>query len=115
MSRIGKTPISLPSGVDVKVNGANVEVKGAKGSLSQAVDPSVVVHVEDGVVSLTAVNQERSTRALHGLYRALIKNMVIGVSEGYSKELTAVGVGYRAGDAVRRGHELARCENSADT
>jgi large subunit ribosomal protein L6 len=96
MSRIGKTPISLPSGVDVKVNGANVEVKGAKGSLSQAVDPSVVVHVEDGVVSLTAVNEERSTRALHGLYRALIKNMVIGVSEGYSKELTAVGVGYRA-------------------
>lgn len=96
MSRIGKTPIELPAGVDVTVKGTSVEVKGAKGSLAQQVDPVVTVSVDDGVVNLTAVNDERSTRALHGLYRSLIKNMVIGVSEGYSKELTAVGVGYRA-------------------
>ena len=96
MSRIGKTPISLPSGVDVTVAGSNVEVKGAKGTLNQTVDPSISVSVDDGTVSLTRANDERHTKALHGLYRSLISNMVLGVSEGYTRELTAVGVGYRA-------------------
>ena len=96
MSRIGKAPISLPSGVEVKVTGNNVEVKGAKGTLDQKIDPSISVGVDDGIVTVSRTNDERSTRALHGLYRSLISNMVLGVSEGYTKELTAVGVGYRA-------------------
>jgi large subunit ribosomal protein L6 len=96
MSRIGKTPISLPSGVEVKVSGTNVEVKGAKGTLNQYIDPTISVSVDDGIVTLSRANDERATKALHGLYRSLISNMVIGVSEGYTKELTAVGVGYRA-------------------
>jgi len=96
MSRVGKAPITLPSGVEVKVSDRIVEVKGPKGSLTQAVDPPIHVTVDDGTVKLDRDNDERSSRALHGLYRALINNMVIGVSEGYSKELTAVGVGYRA-------------------
>ncbi|MCL1594798.1 MAG: 50S ribosomal protein L6 [Actinomycetia bacterium] len=96
MSRVGKAPISLPSGVEVKVSGRVVEVKGPKGSLTQDIDPAINVSVDDGTVALDRSNDERSSRALHGLYRSLINNMVIGVSEGYSKELTAVGVGYRA-------------------
>jgi len=96
MSRVGKAPITLPSGVDVKVSGNVVEVKGSKGSLTLDVDPAIHVSVDDGTVNLGRHNDERSSRALHGLYRSLINNMVIGVSEGYSKELTAVGVGYRA-------------------
>lgn len=96
MSRIGKSPIELPSGVEVKVNGSMVEVKGPKGSLKQSINDSISVSVDDGVVTVERSNEERSTKALHGLIRSLINNMVIGVSEGYSKELTAVGVGYRA-------------------
>jgi len=96
MSRIGNAPISLPSGVEVKVTGNDVEVKGTKGTLVQKVDPTISVSVDDGIVTLSRANDERSTKALHGLYRSLISNMVLGVSEGYTKELTAVGVGYRA-------------------
>jgi len=96
MSRIGNAPISLPGGVEVKVSGNDVEVKGAKGALVQTVDPTISVSVDDGTVTLSRANDERSTKALHGLYRSLISNMVLGVSEGYSKELQAVGVGYRA-------------------
>ena len=96
MSRIGTAPISLPDGVEVKVTGNSVDVKGARGSLSQSVDASISVSVDDGTVTLARANDERSTKALHGLYRSLISNMVVGVSEGYTKELTAVGVGYRA-------------------
>ncbi len=96
MSRVGKAPITLPNGVDVKVSGNIVEVKGPKGSLTQDVDPAIHVSVDDGTVHVGRDNDERSSRALHGLYRSLINNMAIGVSEGYSKELTAVGVGYRA-------------------
>jgi large subunit ribosomal protein L6 len=96
MSRIGNAPISLPSGVDVKVMGNTVQVKGSKGTLNQEVDPTITVSVDDGIVTLTRANDERGTKALHGLYRSLISNMALGVSEGYSKELTAVGVGYRA-------------------
>ncbi|MDA2979309.1 MAG: 50S ribosomal protein L6 [Actinomycetota bacterium] len=96
MSRIGNSPILLPSGVEVKVNGDVVEVKGSKGSLSQRVGETISVTVEDSTVRVARQNDERHTKALHGLIRALINNMVIGVSDGYSKELTAVGVGYRA-------------------
>lgn len=96
MSRIGKSPISLPDGVDVTVADSTVHVKGPKGSLSQSFDSHISVSVDDGVVTVARDNDERSARALHGLTRALINNMVVGVSEGYSKELTAVGVGYRA-------------------
>ena len=96
MSRIGKAPIDLPTGVEAKVTGNAVEVKGAKGTLTQVVDPLISVSVDDGIVTVARANEERSTKALHGLYRSLINNMVVGVSEGYIKELTAVGVGYRA-------------------
>lgn len=96
MSRIGKSPVELPSGVEVKVNGLVVEVKGSKGSLSHTVNDDISVSVDDGVVTVERANEERTTKALHGLTRSLINNMVIGVSEGYSKELSAVGVGYRA-------------------
>lgn len=96
MSRIGKAPIDLPSGVEAKVQGSQVEVKGPKGTLHQDIDPHISVSVDDGVVTLDRSDEERETRALHGLSRALINNMVVGVSEGYVKELQAVGVGYRA-------------------
>jgi len=96
MSRIGKSPIELPSGVEVKVSGAIVTVKGPKGSLTQEIQPSISVAIEDGTVTVSRKSDERQVRALHGLTRSLINNMVIGVTEGYSKELTAVGVGYRA-------------------
>jgi len=95
MSRIGKAPIELPSGVELATEGNVVVVKGPKGSLSQEIDPRVSLSIDDGVVSVVRSNDDREVRALHGLYRALIANMVIGVSTGYSKELQAVGVGYR--------------------
>ena len=95
MSRIGSAPIDLPSGVEVSIDGGVVVVEGPKGSLTQALDPRISASVEDGVVSVTRANDERESRALHGLTRALIANMVVGVSAGYSKELQAVGVGYR--------------------
>ena len=96
MSRIGKNPISLPAGVEVKVNGDTVEVKGPKGSLTQTIRSTITVAVDDGTVTVDRENDERENRALHGLTRALIYNMVVGVTDGYTKELTAVGVGYRA-------------------
>jgi large subunit ribosomal protein L6 len=95
MSRIGKAPIDLPSGVEVSHDGNTVVVKGPKGSLSQAIDPRIGVSIEDGVLSVSRESDDRDVRALHGLSRALIANMVLGVSAGYSKELQAVGVGYR--------------------
>ena len=95
MSRIGKAPIELPSGVELTTEGNVVVVKGPKGSLSQEIDPRISLSIEDGVVSVVRDNDDREVRALHGLYRALIANMVNGVSTGYSKELQAVGVGYR--------------------
>lgn len=96
MSRIGNSPISLPSGVEVKVNGDTVEVKGPKGSLTQVLTEAITVSVDDGTLTVARQNDERENRALHGLTRALINNMVVGVTDGYTKELTAVGVGYRA-------------------
>lgn len=96
MSRIGNAPIELPTGVELKVKGSDVEVKGSKGSLTITVDPVLSVAVDDGVVTVERENDERASRARHGLTRALLNNMVVGVSEGFSKELTLVGVGYRA-------------------
>ncbi len=96
MSRIGKAPITVPSGTDVSVDGSTVAVKGSKGELTQEIPQSISVSVDDGTVNVTRNDDERSTRALHGLTRALVANMVKGVNEGFSKELAIVGVGYRA-------------------
>ena len=95
MSRIGKLPIHVPAGVTVAVKDNVVTVKGPKGELAQTVNSEISVSIEDGVIHLTRPNDEKNLRALHGLYRALINNMVVGVSEGYKKELELVGVGYR--------------------
>ena len=96
MSRIGKAPIELPKDVTVSVKDGVVEVKGPKGSLTQDINPALSLEEDDGVVTISRSNDERQTRALHGLTRALIANMVVGVTEGFSKELTIIGVGYRA-------------------
>lgn len=96
MSRIGKAPIEIPAGVTVQVNGNVVTVKGPKGELTQEVNPDIKVNVEDGKVEVTRPSDDRENRSQHGLYRALIHNMVVGVSEGYKKEMELVGVGYRA-------------------
>ena len=96
MSRIGKAPIAIPAGVSVDVKDSVVTVKGPKGTLTQKVNPELDVKIEDGHVTLTRPSDDREHRAQHGLYRALIHNMVVGVSEGYRKELELVGVGYRA-------------------
>ena len=96
MSRVGKAPIPIPSGVDVKIDGSDVTVKGSKGELSRTVHDAVSVAVEDNEIIVARNNDERESRALHGLTRALLNNMVIGVTEGYRKQLEIVGVGYRA-------------------
>jgi len=96
MSRIGKAPIEIPAGVTVTVNNNVVTVKGPKGELSQQVNPDLTVKVEDGHVTIARPSDDREHRAQHGLYRALIHNMVVGVSTGYRKEMELVGVGYRA-------------------
>ena len=95
MSRIGRLPISIPAGVTVTVNGTIVTVKGAKGTLTQDVDPNITVKVEGDVCTVARPDDEKINRSLHGLYRSLINNMIIGVSEGYKKTLELVGVGYR--------------------
>jgi len=96
MSRIGKAPIAIPAGVSVDVKENVVTVKGPKGTLTQTINPELDVKIEDGHVTLTRPSDDREHRAQHGLYRALIHNMVVGVSEGYRKEMELVGVGYRA-------------------
>jgi large subunit ribosomal protein L6 len=95
MSRIGRLPIPIPSGVDVAVDGRAVTVKGPKGSLALTVAEPISVVKEDGVIRVTRPNDEGRNRALHGLSRTLIYNMVTGVTQGYSKTLEIVGVGYR--------------------
>ncbi|WP_436416160.1 50S ribosomal protein L6 [Petrimonas sp.] len=96
MSRIGKLPISLPSGVAVTVGEDNViTLKGPKGELKQHVNPDLKVEVENGVLTVARPTDDKEHRAMHGLYRSLLNNMVIGVSEGFKKELELVGVGYR--------------------
>ena len=95
MSRIGKLPINLPKGVTITIKDNLVTVKGPKGELKQKIHPEIEVEVEENTVRVLRPNDERQNRAMHGLYRSLINNMVIGVSEGYSKTLELVGVGYR--------------------
>lgn len=96
MSRIGKNPIDIPSGVEVKLNGNVVEVKGPKGSLQTELDPRIDVAVEDNQVVVTRPNDNKDIRALHGLYRTLIANNIEGVVNGYEKKLEIIGTGYRA-------------------
>lgn len=95
MSRIGKNPISVPSGVEVKIDGQHVAVKGPKGELSTTVSEPITASLEDGVVTVVRPDEERESRSLHGLSRTLINNMIVGVTEGYSKALEIVGTGYR--------------------
>lgn len=96
MSRIGKAPIAIPAGVTVEVKDHVVIVKGKNATLQQTINPDINVEVSDGHVHVTRPSDDREHRALHGLYRALIHNMIVGVSEGYRKEMELVGVGYRA-------------------
>jgi large subunit ribosomal protein L6 len=96
MSRIGKAPITVPGGVDVTINGGEVTVKGPKGTLSRVVPAPITVRKDDGVLVVERPDDERQSRALHGLSRTLVNNMVVGVTDGFVKELEIIGVGYRA-------------------
>ncbi len=97
MSRIGKAPIDVPNGVDFSVDAGNVvTVKGPKGTLTQQVDPDLTIELNDGIIQVSRPTDQKRHRSMHGLYRSLISNMVVGVSEGYVRELELVGVGYRA-------------------
>ena len=104
MSRIGRAPISIPAGVEIKVeDNIVVTVKGPKGSLTQQFNPNMAIAIEDGVLHVTRPNDAKENRALHGLTRTLIHNMVLGVTEGFKKELDVNGVGYRV---AKQGKDL---------
>ena len=96
MSRIGKAPIAVPGGVDVAIDGAHVTVKGPKGTLSRGIPGAITVRQEESQLIVERPNDERQNRSLHGLTRTLVSNMVVGVTDGFSKELEIIGVGYRA-------------------
>lgn len=97
MSRIGLKPVTVPAGVEVKVDEKNiVTVKGPKGQLTQAIDPSMKIEINDGILTVTRPTENKKHKSLHGLSRTLINNMIIGVTEGYEKKMEIVGVGYRA-------------------
>ena len=95
MSRIGKQPVQVPSGVEVTIDGRQVTVKGPKGTLEHTVAEPIAVSFDDGLISVTRPDDERKSRSLHGLTRTLIDNMVVGVTQGYSKAMEIVGTGYR--------------------
>ncbi|ANY24569.1 MULTISPECIES: 50S ribosomal protein L6 [Gordonia] len=95
MSRIGKNPIEIPAGVDVTIDGQNVTVKGPKGELSLTISEPIAVAKEDNSIVVTRPNDERRSRALHGLSRSLVNNLVVGVTQGYTKKMEIFGVGYR--------------------
>ena len=103
MSRIGKNPVVIPAGVDVTIDGQTVSVKGPKGTLSHVVAEPIEVTLEEGTVVVRRPDDERLSRSLHGLSRTLINNMIIGVTEGYSKQLEITGTGYRV---VAKGKDL---------
>jgi large subunit ribosomal protein L6 len=103
MSRIGKLPVQIPSGVDVTIEGQQVTVKGPKGTLTHVVAAPITVAREDGVVTVSRPDDERESKSLHGLSRTLIANMVTGVTDGYTKTLEIVGTGYRV---TARGNDL---------
>jgi large subunit ribosomal protein L6 len=96
MSRIGKAPIIIPNGVEVSISGRTVSVKGPKGQLSREIPGDIIVRKEENTLLVERPDDGRTNRALHGLSRTLVNNMVVGVTEGFSKELEIVGVGYRA-------------------
>jgi len=105
MSRIGQAPITIPSGVDVTISGRDITVKGPRGELSRRLPPDISVRQDDGQLLVSRPDDEREHRALHGLTRSLVNNMVVGVTDGFRKQLEIVGVGYRAEaqgpDAIR--------------
>ena len=103
MSRIGKQPVQVPSGVEVTIDGRHVTVKGPKGTLEHTVAEPIAVSFDDGLISVTRPDDERKSRSLHGLTRTLIDNMVVGVTQGYSKAMEIVGTGYRV---VAKGSNL---------
>ncbi|HMT48973.1 50S ribosomal protein L6 [Dietzia sp. UBA5065] len=103
MSRIGKAPISVPSGVDVKVDGQTITVKGPKGELTQDLPAPITVSVEEGTITVNRPDDHRDNRSLHGLSRSLVNNMVVGVTEGYKQDMEIFGVGYRV---VPKGKDL---------
>lgn len=103
MSRIGRKPIVIPAGVDVKIDGHTVTVKGPKGTLNSNINPLMEIKVENGEVVVSRPNDGKEARSLHGLTRTLISNMVIGVTDGFKKELEIQGVGYRA---AKQGKDL---------
>jgi large subunit ribosomal protein L6 len=103
MSRVGQTPITVPSGVEVSVAGNHITVKGPKGELERSFPEEIRVEQNDGELRITRSGEEREVKALHGLYRSLINNMVIGVTEGFEKKLEIHGVGYRAS---KQGNDL---------
>jgi len=96
MSRIGKAPITIPSGVEITVEGGEVKVNGPKGQLSQNIGSEIIASIEEGILTVQRPTEQKRHKALHGLYRSLIHNMVTGVTEGYSCKLELVGVGYKA-------------------
>ena len=106
MSRIGKTPIEIKSGVEVVVNADSVEIKGPKGTLAQSIPEGIEVQKEEETIIVKRDNDLRETKALHGLVRSLLNNMVHGVTEGYQKQLELVGVGYRAQSKGKNALEL---------
>jgi len=99
MSRIGNAPISIPSGVSIDVSGNVVKVKGPKGQLSENIAESLSINIEDDTLSVSRPDDSKYNRSMHGLYRSLIHNMVVGVTDGYTRTLEAVGVGYRASNS----------------
>jgi large subunit ribosomal protein L6 len=102
MSRIGRLPITVPSGVDVTIDGRNVTVKGPKGTLSRSLHPDITVSREDGTLVVTRPTEQKTHKQLHGLTRTLVSNMVVGVTDGYRKGIEITGVGYRAALSGRK-------------
>ena len=103
MSRIGRMPIAVPAGVEVNIDGNTVTVKGPKGTLTRTVNENITVALDNGVITVSRPNDQKENRSLHGLNRTLIANMVVGVSEGFKKELEINGIGYRA---AKQGNDL---------
>ena len=103
MSRIGKAPITVPSGVDIKVDGQTITVKGPKGELTQVLPEPISVTVEEGTITVNRPDDHRDNRSLHGLSRSLVNNMIVGVTEGYKQDMEIFGVGYRV---VAKGSDL---------
>ena len=103
MSRIGRKPIQVPSGVDVKIDGHHITVKGPKGTLDREIHKDMTASLDNGVITVTRPSDDKEHRSLHGLTRTLIENMVVGVTNGFSKELEVNGVGYRA---AKQGKDL---------